>query len=109
MNGCKLGGKSTLHTNQSAVNTCNDLVTGRQGGDGGGRLNAVGEAPGCVPFPHLTAQNRGGSYQCEFIFLFLFIIGLLDGRRITSRGLAEIRLPFFSSSDKSGEGGGVAF
>lgn len=28
---------------------------------------------------------------------------------LTRRGLAEMRLPFFSSSDSRGEGGGVAF
>lgn len=28
---------------------------------------------------------------------------------LTKRGLAEMRLPFFSNSDRRGEGGGVAF
>lgn len=55
---------------------------------------------------HRTEENR---INVNLWIPLLVIIGLLDGWRITSRGLAEIRLPFFSSSDRSGEGGGVAF
>lgn len=45
-----------------------------------------------------------------FLYYFQFLVFLwFPQMTLTRRGLAEIRLPFFSSSDSRGEGGGVAF
>lgn len=73
----------------------------------------------CTPLAKLPVESASPTWQRNTIRLnslvaFLFKNQLLQAEILqvmflTRRGLADMRFPFFSSSDNRGDGGGVAF
>lgn len=70
----------------------------------------------CTPLVRLPEVSPSPTYWIRtFFFCFMRMRRIRPVciaqtfRSLTKRGLAEMRLPFFSNSDRRGEGGGVAF
>lgn len=61
-------------------------------------------------FTELSLKPLSKTRTKAFIVITSFLDVMSHAKLLlTRRGLAEMRLPFFSSSDSRGEGGGVAF
>lgn len=77
-------------------------------------MNSVGEASGRVSLPDLTLKTKHKSKAiiklCCLFRAFSGVLVMIQAQLVlTRRGLAEMRFPFFKSSDRRGDGGGVAF